>query len=52
MIKFLDINSFCKGLKEVTSTSMITRNNDFDQNGLFSELIFLKTKPKIVAGLV
>jgi len=39
-ISFLDVESFCKQLKPVTSSSYVTRNNEFHQDGLFSEIIF------------
>ena len=40
MINFLNIDEFCKGLKPVTSTSIANSAGEFDQLGLYSEIIF------------
>ena len=40
MINFLNLDKFCKNLKPVTSTRLTTKTGEFDQNGLFSEIIF------------
>lgn len=40
MLNFLDVDSFIKDLKPVTSTSIFSSGEEFDPNGLFSELIF------------
>jgi DNA-directed RNA polymerase subunit beta' len=40
MIKFLDIEKFCKGLKPVTNTIIAGRNNQLTDDGLGSQFIF------------
>ena len=40
VIKVLDLNSFARGLKPVTSTEIKTRSGEFNESGLFSEEIF------------
>lgn len=40
MLELLDVNKFSKGLKEITSTEIATRDGGFHVNGLFSESIF------------
>lgn len=40
MIKFLDLNSFKKGLKPVTSTEIFSKPGEFSPEGLYSESIF------------
>ncbi len=40
VIKVLDVNTFARGLKPVTSTEMKTRSGEFNESGLFSEEIF------------
>jgi len=40
VIKILDVNSFARGLKPVTSTEIKTRSGEFNPSGLFSEEIF------------
>lgn len=40
VIKVLDVNEFARGLKPVTSTQMKLRTGEFDENGLFSEVLF------------
>jgi len=40
VIKILDANEFARKLKPITSTQMKLRSGEFDENGLFSEVIF------------
>ena len=40
MIRILDVNSFCKNLKPVTSSEYFTKTEEFHPDGLFSEIIF------------
>jgi len=40
VIQILDVNKFSKGLKPVTTTEIKTRSGEFNQDGLFSEVIF------------
>ncbi|MCK5605149.1 hypothetical protein KAR91_24880, partial [Candidatus Pacearchaeota archaeon] len=40
MIKFLDVNSFVKGLTPITATEISTRSGEYHPGGLFSEVIF------------
>jgi DNA-directed RNA polymerase beta' subunit len=40
MPKLLDINEFCKDLKEVTTQKITMKKKKFDPDGLFSEQIF------------
>lgn len=40
MIRLLDVNSFCKNLKPVTSSEYFTKTEEFHPEGLFSEIIF------------
>jgi hypothetical protein len=40
MIKFLNMNTWTKGLTPVTSTEYLTRAGEFSTEGLFSETIF------------
>ena len=40
MLKFLDVDKFCKKLSPVSSSDYYTRTGDFHREGLFSEQIF------------
>ena len=40
MITFLDVDKFAKGLKPVKTTELITKSDEFNIEGLFSEAIF------------
>ena len=46
LLKFLDVDYFCKSYKQVTSTMIITKGEKFHDEGLFSEIIFGKEKTK------
>jgi hypothetical protein len=40
LLKLLDVDYYIRGLKPVTSTVTLTRDEKFHENGLFSEEIF------------